>query len=152
MRTFDFDPFWRTSVGFDRLFELMDESHKMKTEEHYPPYNIVRLGEDKYRISLAVAGFTPGQIAITAQQNTLTVSGRIEKDESAAYIYRGIAARAFERQFNLADHVEVTGASLENGLLLIELERRLPEDMKPRRIEIGRAAADNVRSIERKAA
>jgi molecular chaperone IbpA len=153
MRTFDLDPLWRTSIGFDRLFDLMDESLKVKTEDHYPPYNIARLDEDRYRISLAVAGFTPDQITITAQQNTLKVSGRIEKDEMAFYLYRGIAARAFEREFNLADYVEVTGASLENGLLTIDLARRLPEAMKPRRIEIGRTApVENVKSLECKAA
>jgi molecular chaperone IbpA len=148
MRTFDFDPFRRTSVGFDRLFNLMDESLRMNPEEHFPPYNIARLGEDKYQIALAVAGFKPEEISIIAQQNTLAVSGKIQKQDDAEYLHRGIAARSFERRFNLADYVEVTGAKTENGLLLIDLERRIPEAMKPRRIEIAGEPANNVTSIE----
>jgi HSP20 family molecular chaperone IbpA len=102
------DPFWRTSVGFDRLLDLMDESLRYEPEDHYPPCNIVRTGEDKYRISLAVAGFKPEQISVTVHQNTLTIAGRTnEKQGEAEYLYRGIAGRPFERRFNLADYVEV---------------------------------------------
>ena len=153
MRNINLDPFWRTSIGFDRLFDLMDESLRFEPEDHYPPCNIVRTGEDKYRISLAVAGFKPEQITLTAHQNTLTVAGRAdEKPGEAEYLYRGIAARSFERRFNLADFVEVKRASFEDGLLQIELERHVPDDMKPRRIDIqvgkARLADDKIKTIE----
>ena len=128
MRNINLDPYWRTSIGFDRLFDLMDESLRFEPEDHYPPYNIVRTGEDSYRISLAVAGFKPEQISITVHQNTLTVTGRVnDKQGEADYLYRGIAGRPFERRFNLADFVEVKRASFEDGLLQIELEREVPE-------------------------
>jgi molecular chaperone IbpA len=153
MRNFSLDPFWRTSIGFDRLFDLMDESLRFEPEDHYPPCNIVRTGEDSYRISLAVAGFKPEQISVTAQQNTLTIAGRVnEKQNEPEYLYRGIAARSFERRFNLADYVEVKGATFEDGLLQIDLQRELPEAMKPRRIEVkvGKAqlSSDKVKTIE----
>jgi molecular chaperone IbpA len=136
MRNIDFDPFWRTSIGFDRLFAMIDET--LESEDRYPPYNIVRTGEDAYRVSLAVAGFAPNQIGVTQHQNVLTVSARpSEKDDKAEYLYRGIAGRAFEKCFDLADYVEVEGASFEDGLLHIDLVRRVPEAMKPRRIEVG---------------
>ena len=150
MRNFN-DPFWRTSIGFDRLFDLMDESLRFEPEDHYPPCNIVRTGENTYRISLAVAGFKPEQLAITANQNTLIVSGRADENQGKTdYLYQGIAGRPFERRFNLADYVQVKGASLEAGLLQIDLERELPEAMKPRRIEIskGPPPAGNVRTLE----
>ena len=150
MRTFN-EPFWRTSIGFDRLFDLMDESLRFEPEDHYPPCNIVRTGENTYRISLAVAGFKPDQLAITAHQNTLIVSGRAdEKQGTTEYLYHGIAGRPFERRFNLADYVHVKGASLEAGLLQIDLEREVPEAMRPRRIEIasGSAPSGNVRTLE----
>jgi molecular chaperone IbpA len=138
MQNINFDPLWRTTIGFDRLFSLMDENLRREPEDRYPPYDIVRTGEDNYRISLAVAGFAPEQISITAHQNTLTVSGRPpEREDKTEYLYRGIAGRAFERRFNLADYVEVEAASFEDGLLKIDLVRRVPEAMKPRRIEIG---------------
>ena len=134
----DFDPFWRTSIGFDRLFSLMNDNQRLEPEDRYPPYDIVRTGEDAYRVTLAVAGFTPAQIGVTQHQNVLTVSGRTqEKNEKYEYLYRGIAARSFERRFNLADFVEARGASFEDGLLHIDLVRRVPEAMKPRRIDIG---------------
>jgi molecular chaperone IbpA len=118
MRMTNLDPFWRTSVGFDRLFDLMDESLRYEPEDHYPPCNIVRTGEDNYRISLAVAGFKPEQINVTIHQNTLTIAGRPnERQGEAEYLYRGIAGRPFERRFNLADFVEVKRASFEDGLL-----------------------------------
>jgi molecular chaperone IbpA len=153
MRNLNLDPFWRTSIGFDRLFDLMDESLRFEPEDHYPPCNIVRTGEDKYRISLAVAGFKPEQISVTVHQNTLTIAGRVnEKQGEAEYLYRGIAGRPFERRFNLADYVEVRRASFEDGLLQIELEREVPESMKPRKIEVqvGKAqlTGDKTKTIE----
>src|SRR6185312_13450664 len=155
MRTLNLDPFWRTSIGFDRLFDLMDESLRFEPEDHYPPCNIVRTGENTYRISLAVAGFKPEQVNVTVNQNMLIVSAsadeKQEKDKGE-YLYRGIAGRSFERRFNLADYVLVKGASLDDGLLQIELERELPDAMKPRRIDIqtGKVGGkgDNVRTIE----
>jgi molecular chaperone IbpA len=153
MRNLNLDPFWRTSIGFDRLFDLMDESLRFEPEDHYPPCNIVRTGEDKYRISLAVAGFKPEQISVTVHQNTLTITGRVnEQQGEAEYLYRGIAGRPFERRFNLADYVEVRRASFEDGLLQIELEREVPESMKPRKIEVqvGKAQlmSDKTKTIE----
>lgn len=130
------DPFWRSSVGFDRVLELMDESLRFQSDNNYPPYNILRTGENSYRISLAVAGFKPEQISVTVQQNTLIVTGREAQKGDHDYLYYGIAARDFERRFNLADFVEVKEASFEDGLLQIDLVRELPEAMKPRRIDI----------------
>jgi molecular chaperone IbpA len=153
MRTLNLDPFSRTTVGFDRLFDMMDESLRFEPQDNYPPCNIVRTGEDSYRISLAVAGFKPEQVNVTVQQNMLTISGRVhEKQDQAEYVYRGIAARPFERHFSLADFVEVKHASFEDGLLQIELERKVPESMKPRKIEINAGKAhghvDNVKTID----
>ena len=139
MRTYDFTPLWRSTIGFDRLFDLLDETQRA-TEDNYPPYNIERLGEDRYQISLALAGFGPDEIAITAEQNVLTVEGRKADKEQREYLYQGISARPFRRQFNLADYVQVKGASFDNGLLRIELFREIPEAMKPRRIAIGGVA------------
>jgi molecular chaperone IbpA len=137
MRNIQLDPFWRTSIGFDRLFNLLDKT-ALGAEDNYPPYNIARTGEDTFRLTLAVAGFAPGNITITAHQNTLTIVGKADDLKGdVQYLYRGIAGRAFERRFNLADYVGVIKASFENGLLEIDLERRVPEAMKPRRIEIG---------------
>ena len=155
MRTLNLDPFWRTSVGFDRLFDLVDQNLRFEPEDNYPPCNIVRTGENAYRISLAVAGFKPDQIAVTADQDALIVTGRMDKSETAGeFLYRGIATRPFQRRFNLAEHVEVRSATLTDGLLKIELVRELPEAMKPRRIAItsGTAQQDNLRTIEHKAA
>lgn len=136
MRNIDFDPFWRSSIGFERLFAMIDET--LDSEDRYPPYNILRTGEDAYRVSVALAGFVPGQIGVTQHQNVLMVTARpSEKDDRAEYIYRGIAGRPFEKRFSLADYVEVEGASFEDGLLHIDLVRRVPEAMKPRRIEVG---------------
>lgn len=139
MTTFDFSPLFRTSVGFDRLATLMNAAHRAETGNGFPPYNIQKAGENQYRITMAVAGFSEADLDITTEHNTLTVRGtRPEEsdDESGAYLYRGIATRNFERRFNLADHVRVSGARLDNGLLHIELEREIPEAMKPRKIEI----------------
>src|SRR5689334_14689424 len=140
MRTFDLNPLWRSTIGFDRLFDLLDETQH-RTEDNYPPYNIERLGDDRYQISLALAGFSPDQIAVTAEQNVLTVEGRKSDEDEHEYVYQGISARTFKRQFNLADYVQVKTAAFDNGLLRIELVREIPEGMKPRRIAIGGAAS-----------
>src|SRR6478609_1212265 len=144
MRTaFDFAPYRRSTVGFDRLFDMLENSTLGQGQENYPPFDLIKLGENDYRIELAVAGFKPDEIDITAQQNVLLVSGR-KKDESAekgnSYIYRGIATRSFERRFALADHIQVKGADLKDGLLAIQLVREIPEAMKPRKIDIGGSA------------
>ena len=137
MRTFDPTPLWRSTIGFDRFFDLLDQSTRLTAEDGYPPYNIERTGENHYRISLALAGFTPDQVTITAEQNVLTVEGAKPTKAESEYLYQGIATRPFRRVFNLADHVQVNGASFENGLLMVDLVRELPEAMKPRRIPIG---------------
>lgn len=142
MRTnFDFTPYRRSTVGFDRLFNLLEAG--TREDDGYPPFDILKDGEDSYRITLAVAGFRPDDIEVVAQQNLLTVSGKRAEDKgSGEYLHRGIAVRAFERRFQLADFVEAGNASFENGLLSIELKRVVPEAMKPRRIEIGRHASE----------
>ncbi len=140
MRNFDYSPLYRSTVGFDRLFSLLDNvSNPDTSAPAYPPYNIERSGEDSYRISMAVAGFAQEELSIEAKQNVLTVTAeRKEEDESEnEVLFRGIAARSFERRFQLADHVEVKNASLENGLLHIDLVREIPEAMKPKKIAIG---------------
>ncbi|GLS20594.1 small heat shock protein HspD [Labrys miyagiensis] len=148
MRNYDFTPFSRSAIGFDRLFELLNaQSHD--SAENFPPYDIVRTGEDTFRISLAVAGFSPSDITVTAQQNLLTVAGRkAEASRSEDYVYQGISSKAFERRFNLADYVEVDSAGFENGLLQINLARKVPEAMKPRRVEIV-SAKDQAQSRQR---
>jgi molecular chaperone IbpA len=137
---FDFAPFRRSTVGFDRLFDMLENSTLGQTQENYPPFDLIKEGENEYRIELAVAGFKPEELDITAQQNVLVVSGR-KKDESdekgSDYIYRGIATRSFERRFALADHIQVRGADMRDGLLSIELVREIPEAMKPKKIDIG---------------
>jgi molecular chaperone IbpA len=147
MRTYDLNPLWRSTIGFDRLFDLLDETQH-RTEDNYPPYNIERLGEDRYQISLALAGFSPDEIAVTAEQNLLTVEAR--KSDKHEYLYQGISARPFKRQFNLADYVQVKTATFDNGLLRVELVREIPEAMKPRRIAIGGGASSG--KITQKAA
>ena len=137
---FDFAPFRRSTVGFDRLFDMLENSNAAQGQENYPPFDLIRLSDNDYRIELAVAGFKPDEIDITAQQNVLLVTGRKkeeggEKDNN--YIYRGIATRSFERRFALADHIQVKGADMKDGLLAIELVREIPEAMKPRKINIG---------------
>lgn len=136
MRDFDLTPIWRSTVGFDRLIDLIDDSLRLAGEDNYPPYNIARTGEDNYRISLALAGFKPEEITVTAEQNMLTVEGRKADKDDREYLYQGISGRPFRRQFNLADYVEVKGASFEDGLLQVDLVRELPEAMKPRRIAV----------------
>jgi len=151
MRTLDLNSLWRSSVGFDRLLDLIDGSARWTGEEnHYPPYNIERTGEDRYQISLALAGFSPDEVSITAEQNVLAVEGRKAEKGDHQYLYQGISARPFRRVFNLADYVEVKGASFEGGLLKIDLVREIPEAMKPRRIAIN-AGNDN-KQIEHKLA
>jgi molecular chaperone IbpA len=137
MRTsYDYAPLFRSSIGFDRVFDLLENAARVQTIDNWPPCDIEKTGEDSYRITLAVAGFSPDELSVTQEPNLPVVSGRKLGDDSGQYLYRGIAARAFERRFELADHVKVTGASFDSGLLTIELLRELPEAMKPRRIAI----------------
>jgi molecular chaperone IbpA len=151
MTTLDFSPLFRSTVGFDRLSRLMDSALRNDEAGGYPPYNIEALGENAYRVTLAVAGFSPEDITITTQENVLLVSGKMKQpEENTQFLYRGIAGRAFERRFQLADYIKVTGATLVNGLLNIELAREVPEAMKPRTIKIE--TAGNGKVIETKAA
>jgi molecular chaperone IbpA len=151
MRNLDLNSLWRSSVGFDRLVDLIDETTRWTGDDgNYPPYNIERTDEDHYQISLALAGFTPEDVSITAEQNVLTVEGRKDEKAEHQYLYQGISARPFRRLFKLADYVEVKGASFEGGLLRIDLVREVPEAMKPRRITIH--AANDTKQIERKQA
>ena len=145
MRTnFDFAPYRRSTVGFDRLFNLLEAG--AREDDGYPPFDIAKDGEDSYRITLAVAGFRPEDIEVVAQQNLLTVTGkRAEDDGNGEYLHRGIAARPFERRFQLADFIEAGNASFDNGLLSIALKRVVPEAMKPRRIAIGGSTASSDR-------
>lgn len=150
MTQLNFAPLHRSTVGFDRLFSMLDGLATPDTAgQTYPPYNIERLDDDAYRITMAVAGFSDDELSIESKTSTLTVTGNRAEDGKAAgeYLHRGIAARAFERRFQLADHVEVVSAKLENGLLHIDLKRELPEALKPRKIEIGASA---VKQIETK--
>jgi molecular chaperone IbpA len=141
MRAFDFTPLFRSTIGFDRLFDRLDSVAQYDTNQSYPPYNIERSDETHYRISLAVAGFADKDLTVEVRDGVLTVQGKrneeSERTESSGYLYQGIAGRAFERRFQLADHVEVRGAKLENGLLHIDLEQIVPEEKKPRRIAIN---------------
>ncbi len=148
MKTFDATPLFRSSVGFDRMMDLFESVSRLdQAAPTYPPCNIEKTGEYEYRISLAVAGFSESDLEIEARENTLHVTGRQGKEEDGKprrFLHRGIAARAFERSFRLADHVRVVGASLENGLLHVDLVREIPEAMKPRRIPIGAGAGPKV--------
>ncbi|MBT6095342.1 MAG: Hsp20 family protein [Rhodospirillaceae bacterium] len=148
MRTIDFTPLFRHSVGFDRMQRLVDSALRYEgTETAYPPYNIEQTGEDGYVITMAVAGFGDGDLDITLKENTLVVSGKIEREDGdVTYLHHGIAGRAFERRFELADHIKVAGADLANGLLHIELVREVPEEKKPKKIAI------NTKAIEHKKA
>jgi len=144
MRHVDFAPLYRSTVGFDRLFSMLDNMSQPDNGQTYPPYNIERTGENAYRITMAVAGFGESDLSIESRENTLTVKGEktdADSETEVEYLHRGIAGRAFERRFQLADHVEVKGASLKNGLLHVDLVRVIPEAMKPRKIEIS--VADN---------
>jgi molecular chaperone IbpA len=147
MRGFDFTPYRRSTIGFDRLFEFLENANREQQGDNYPPYDIEKLSDDRYRITLAVAGFSPADIDITARQNMLVVTGR--KGENRArdgnFVHMGIATRAFERRFELADFVRVEAADMKDGLLAIELVREIPDAMKPRKVEIN---AGGGRTIE----
>ena len=134
--TFDFSPLFRSSIGFDRMLSALEAARRVESIDNWPPYDIAKLGEDDYRITMAVAGFGESDLTITQEQNMLLVSGQKAGEDAGEYLHRGIAGRAFQRRFELADHVKVGGASLTNGLLTIDLKREIPEEMKPRRIEI----------------
>ena len=150
MDTFDFAPLFRSTIGFDRLLRLADTATRFEGSG-YPPYNIESTGENAYRLTVAVAGFAPDELDVTVKENELLVSGKSKKaDDGTAYLHRGIASRAFERRFQLADHIKVTGASLDNGLLHVDLVHQVPEEKKPRKIEIAKGSGPAV--IDQKAA
>jgi len=137
MRTaFDFSPLFRSTVGFDRIFDVLDNAQRVSTIDNWPPYDIVKTGEDQYRVTLAVAGFGESELNVTQERNLLLVSGEKAAAEGTQYLHRGIAGRSFARRFELADHVRVAGANLANGLLTIDLKREIPEAYKARRIDI----------------
>ena len=141
MTTYDFAPLFRTAIGFDRLARLMDSAVAGAEAPSYPPYNIEKTGDDTYRLTMAVAGFRPEELDLTVKENTLVISGRVSTEANKGEVlYRGIAGRAFERRFVLADHIVVEGADLANGLLHVGLKRVVPEALKPRKIAIGGAA------------
>ncbi|PWI31785.1 heat-shock protein Hsp20 [Vibrio albus] len=137
MRTVDFTPLYRNAIGFDRLFDMMEAGSAKNASNGYPPYNIEQKDENKYRITMAVAGFAEEQLDITQKENVLIVRGEHKSDEDRKYVYQGIAERNFERKFQLADYVKVIGATMENGLLHVDLEREIPEAMQPRKIAIN---------------
>jgi molecular chaperone IbpA len=141
MRTdFDFTPFYRSSIGFDRVFDLLENATRVQTIDNWPPYDIAKTGDDSYRIQMAIAGFSEDELNITTEPNLLVVTGQKAGGAEGEYLHRGIANRSFTRRFELADHVKVSRASLVNGLLTLELQREIPEAMKPRRIAIGSAS------------
>ena len=149
MRMIDSAPLSRSAIGFDRLFDLLDQTAGFEPDEGFPPYDIEKTGEDAYRVTLAVPGFQPDEISIEGRPNLLVVSGRRPTDRGGQYLHRGLTARGFERRFDLADFVEVKGACLENGLLTVELQREVPEAMRPRRVEIAvGGTAQGPRQIE----
>ena len=155
MRTYDLTPLFRSTIGFDRWNDLFDSVFRAdEASVAYPPYNIEKVGEDSYRITMALAGFTEDDLNVTVQENLVTVAGKVaeSREDKATYLYRGIAARAFERKFSLADHVNVVGAELANGVLRIDLVREVPDAMKPRRIAIGTRPAAGKKAIEGKKA
>ncbi len=153
MRTFDFSPLFRSTVGFDRVFDLLDSVSRYDTNQTFPPYNIERTDENHYRITLAVAGFADKDLNVEVRDGVLTVQGKRteEEEKNAGFLYQGIAGRAFERRFQLAEHVEVKGAKLENGLLHVDLERVVPEERKPRRIPINGAGVKVIEGQSRAA-
>jgi molecular chaperone IbpA len=146
MDRFDFSPLFRSTIGFDRLTRLVDAASRVDNAAlAYPPYNIEKTGEDAYRVTMAVAGFSPDEIDVTVHQNTLLVTGKSKKEEDESrFLHRGIARRAFERRFSLADHIKVVGASLDNGMLHVDLVHQVPEEAKPRKIEILRGQQQSV--------
>jgi molecular chaperone IbpA len=139
MDRFDFTPLFRSTIGFDRLTRLVDAATRVDNSSlAYPPYNIERTGEDAYRLTMAVAGFSPDELDLTVQENSLLVTGKAKKeDEESRYLHRGIARRAFERRFSLADHLKIVGATIRDGMLHVDLAREVPEAAKPRKIQIG---------------
>jgi len=142
MRTYDVSPLFRSSIGFDRLLDLLTQGDRAEASTAWPPYNIEKVAEDQYRITMALAGFTQDEIELTQHDTTLLVAGQRKGQEGEhQYLHRGIAARTFRQTFNLAEHVKVAGATMENGLLTIELQREVPEALKPRRITIGGSQA-----------
>lgn len=152
MSTIDFSPLFRSSIGFDRIFDLLENSSRLQPIDNWPPYDIVREGEDTYRITMAVAGFKPEELSVTYEPNLLVVRGTKSEKEDTEYLHHGMATRSFERRFELADFVEISDAAVENGLLVLSMKRELPEAMKPRRIAIGNASsASEPRQIEAKA-
>jgi molecular chaperone IbpA len=154
MRTFDLSPLFRSTVGFDHLARMLDTASRVDEQTFsYPPYNIEKLSEDNYRISMAVAGFSDEDLDVTTQDHTLVITGRAHKDEATTqYLHRGIAGRSFERRFEMADYIRVSGATLVNGLLHVDLMREVPEAMKPRTIKISSAAASQPQVIGNRAA
>ena len=154
MNTFDFSPLFRSTIGFDRLTRLVDAAARVDNAAlAYPPYNIEKTGEDSYRLTMAVAGFARGDIDITVHENTLTVVGKGKNEaDNGRYLHRGIARRAFERRFSLADHLKVVGASVDNGMLHVDIVREVPEAMKPRTIQIAGGAPEPPKAVEQKAA
>jgi molecular chaperone IbpA len=139
MDRFDFTPLFRSTIGFDRLTRLVDAATRVDNSSlAYPPYNIEKTGEDAYRLTMAVAGFSPDELDLTVQENSLLVTGKAKKeDEESRYLHRGIARRAFERRFSLADHIKIVGATIRDGMLHVDLAREVPEAAKPRKIQIG---------------
>ena len=148
---FDFAPLWRSGIGFDHLFDMLGQAAKTDHSDNYPPYDIEKTGEDVYRLTLALAGWMPDEIAVISEPNVLVVSGQKAEPENNQYLYRGIPPLAFERRFNLADYVEVSEARLQNGLLTIDLVRKVPEEKKPRRIAIANSG-NEPKTIEHQAA
>jgi molecular chaperone IbpA len=139
--TYDFTPLFRTAIGFDRMARLMSTAQEVAAAPTYPPYNIAKTGDDSYRLTMAVAGFSQDDLELTVKDNALVIAGKVAADADGELLHRGIAGRAFERRFALADHIVVEGADLRHGLLHVSLKRVVPEALKPRRIEIGSAPA-----------
>lgn len=149
MRTaFDFSPFYRSSVGFDRVFDLLDNASRVSSTENWPPYDIAKTGEDTYRIEMAVAGFAPEELSLSSEPNLLVVTGEKSGSADGEYLHRGIATRGFSRRFELADHVKVAEANLVNGLLTIKLQREIPEAMKPRKIAISTSTPARAQQLD----
>jgi len=154
MDGFDFSPLFRSTIGFDRLARLVDSATRVdNSAQSYPPYNIEKTGDDSYRLSMAVAGFTSDELDVTVHENSLIVTGKAQQEDgNGRFLHRGIARRAFERRFSLADHIKIAGASLDNGMLHVDLVREVPEAMKPRRIEIAGGEPSRPRVTEQKRA
>jgi molecular chaperone IbpA len=153
MDGYDFSPLFRSTIGFDRLMRLADAATRPEVGNSYPPYDIEVTGENAYRLTMAVAGFATDELDITVKESVLQVSGRSKQEsDGRKFLHHGLARRAFERRFDLADHIKVAGASLENGLLHVDLVREVPETLKPRKIEIGSGTGSKARVIEQQAA